>query len=346
MTRPLIDGAPFVHIPDLAEIDHPIPQAVANLGGFHTGLFLPLRKDDRLLGHISATRSEIRPFAEKDIALLQNFAAQAVIAMENARLITETREALEQQTATAEVLGVINSSPGDLAPVFDAMLEKAIRLCEAAYGTLVRFDGENVHIVASRNVPSALADFLQAHRRVRPGTTADRLNRGERYVHIADVSAAPKSISSQPRRRAYVELGGARSILVVPLRKEGTLLGGIVAYRQEVRAFTEKQIALLENFAAQAVIAMENARLINETREALEQQTATAELLKVINSSPGNLVPVFNALVDTAARLCNTSMVGLAIREGDAFRYIATRLLSPEWDAYQMGYLSHRVAAR
>ena len=176
----------------------------------------------------------------------------------------ERDEALAREAAMAEVLQVINSSPGDLAPILDAMLERAIRLCEAAYGTFVQFDGENVHVVALRDVPPPLADFLRAPSQVRPGTAADRLNRGERYIHVPDVSAEPESISSEPRRRAYVELGGARSILVVPLRKDGTFLGGIVAYRQEARPFTEKQITLLENFAAQAVIAMENARLLGE----------------------------------------------------------------------------------
>ena len=144
----------------------------------------------------------------------------------------ERNEALAREAAMAEVLQVINTSPGDLAAIFDAMLEKAIRLCEAAYGTLARFDGENVQIVALREVPAALADLLQAPRRVSPGTAVDQLNRGERFIHVPDVSAEPEYISSDPVRRAYVELGGARSYLVVPLRKEGILLGSIMAYRQ------------------------------------------------------------------------------------------------------------------
>ena len=220
------------------------------------------------------------------------------------------------------------------------MLEKAIRLCEAAYGTFVQFDGENVHVVALRDVPPPLADFLRAPSQVRPGTAADRLNRGERYIHVPDVSAEPESISSEPRRRAYVELGGARSILVVPLRKDGTFLGGIVAYRQEARPFTEKQITLLENFAAQAVIAMENARLLGELQartrdleESLEYQTATSDVLKVISRSTFDLQPVLDTLVETGRRLCDSDTAALSIREGDVFRYVATCSLNPAWDA-------------
>src|SRR6516162_5108997 len=204
----------------------------------------------------------------------------------------ERDEALAQQAAISEVLQIINASPGDLAPVFDAMLEKAMRLCEAAFGTLgARVGGDQFHIVAQRGVPARLAEYLREPYRAVPGTAMGQFSAGEEFLNIADLSADPGSLFGTPRRRAYAELGGARSILAVPLRKDGTLLGVLTVYRQEVRPFTDKDIALLQNFAAQAVIAMENARLLTETREALEQQTAAAEVLQVINSSPGDLAP-------------------------------------------------------
>jgi GAF domain-containing protein/HAMP domain-containing protein len=311
-------GAPLVHIADLKEGDvyltSPLRQALVDLGGARTSIIVALRKDEALLGVLTIYRQEVRPFSDKQIALLQNFAAQAVIAMENARLITETREALAQQTATAEVLGVINSSPGDLAPVFDAMLERAVRLCEFDFASLWTFDGSAFHPAARHEVPERLWQYLQDHT---PPAFA-RARAGERLVHIPDVQRISAYMETD-FARGLRELGldPPRSLLIVSLRKDDALLGVIVAYRQEVRPFSDKQIALVQNFAAQAVIAMENARLITETREALEQQTATAEVLGVINSSPGDLTPVFDAMLDKAMHLCEAAFGVLWTYDGE-----------------------------
>ena len=227
---------------------------------------MPLRKDTAFLGEIAVHRREVRPFSDKQIALLQSFAAQAVIAIENARLITETREALEQQTATAEVLGVINSSPGELAPVFNAMLEKAMHLCTAAFGYLLAYDGEDFQPVARRGLPERFAEYLP--RMHQPGTSGAyaRIIAGADLVHVLDLKEG-EVYQTSPLRQALVDLGGARTGLIVALRKDEALLGVFTIYRQEVRAFTDKEIVLLQNFAAQAVIAMENARLLDEIRQ-------------------------------------------------------------------------------
>ncbi len=334
-------GERVVHIPDLIATEpyqrgDPDRVALVDLGGARAYLLVPLLKDGAVLGYIMIYRMEVGSFTDKQIALLQNFAAQAVIAMENARLLTETREALEQQTATAEVLQVINASPGDLAPVFDAMLAKALDLCEAAFGTLWTFDGEYMHASAVRGVPPAYAEFLKQGPH-RPSPIAhQRLLSGERVEHIADITLTEGYRSGDPLPRAVADLGRVRTLLAVPLSKDETVIGVFSIYRQEVRPFSDKQIALLQNFAAQAVIAMENVRLITELRgrtrdlqELLEYQTATSDVLKVISRSTFDLQPVLETLSETAARLCQAEYSAILRRDGEVYRMAAAVSLSP-----------------
>jgi GAF domain-containing protein len=330
----VLAGERVVHIVNMLDTEayragEPNRRAIVDLGGARTALGVPLLKDEVVLGHFTIFRQRVRPFTGKQIALLQNFAAQAVIAMENARLLTETREALEQQTATAEVLQVINSSPGDLAPVFDAMLERALHLCGAHLGLLLIYDGESFRAATLQGAPEAYTDFMtRAPIRPGPRTGLARLVRERRLVHIEDLAADEAYFERDPLRVASVELAGMRTFLAIPLLKDSGVAGAFVVYRQEVRPFTDKQIALLQNFAAQAVIAMENARLMTETREALEQQTATAEVLQVINSSPGDLVPVFDAMLEKSMRLCQAPFGALLRFDGKVFRAIAGRDVS------------------
>jgi GAF domain-containing protein len=288
-------------------------------------------KEGELIGSINMYRQEVRRFTDKQIALVQNFAAQAVIAIENTRLLNELRQSLERQTATSEVLRVISSSPGDLKPVFDAILENATRICQASFGALHLAEGNVYRNTATYNVPPAYAELRQREPLVSmTGNTAlARVAKTKSAVQIADVAADP-AYREDPQRQKFVTLTGARTLISVPMLKDDTLIGAITVYRLEVQSFTGKQIELLQNFAAQAVIAIENARLLNELRqrttdltESLEQQTATSEVLKVISSSPGDLEPVFNAILQNATRICEAKFGTLFLRDGEAFRFAA-----------------------
>ena len=325
-----------VHIDDIRAMPpylegDPRLVALADLGGARTTLAVPMLKDDALLGSITIYRQEVRPFSEKQIDLLKNFARQAVIAIENTRLLNELRESLQQQTATAEVLGVISSSPGELQPVFDAMLANAVRLCAASFGNLYLRDGEFFRLVAFHNTPPAFV----AQRRGRPYRPSPigppgRMLRTRAVVHIDDLTADPSYRERDPGVVAFVELAGTRTVLLVPMLKDGEPIGYLSIYRQEVRPFADREIELLIGFAAQAVIAIENTRLLHELRELLQQQTATADVLKVISRSTFNLQAVLDTLAESAVRLCESDQSVIRRRVGDAYSVAATYGFSPQ----------------
>ena len=304
------------------------------LTGARTIVAVPMLKDDSLIGVIIIYRQEVLPFTDKQISLLQNFAAQAVIAIENTRLLNELRESLEQQTATANVLRVISSSPSDLKPVFNAMLANAVRICAANFGALYIFEGNNYRLATGHNMPTA---FLEERQRTPLSVTGNsalaRMARTKQSVQILDAAEDP-AYRSDPQRLRFVSQTGARTILAVPMLTDGKLIGAIAIYRQEVRPFADKQIELLTNFASQAVIAIENARLLSELRESLQQQTATADVLKVISSSPGELQPVFDAMLANATRICEAKFGTLYLHDGDAYRAAAMCNTPPAFAEY------------
>jgi two-component system, NtrC family, sensor kinase len=346
--EPLVRGRPLLRVADTKQVvqiadilEHVAfnpsdkdAAAFAKVSGVRTLLEVPMIKNREILGAIVIYRQEVRTFNDREIELLKSFAAQAVIAIENARLLNELRQrttdltertidltkALEQQTATSDVLKVISSSPGDLQPVFDTMLANATRLCEATHGHVWTFDGEQMDAVAVRG-DAPFVKWLEDHNPVRPipGSAAERIVQGERVVHVADRREEPAHRDNETFR-GLVDTSGIRASLSVALRKGDTLLGMINVYRQNVRPFTDSQIKLVEDFAAQAVIAIENARLLNELRESLRQQTATADVLKVVSRSTFDLQAVLDALVESAARLCAADKSAIQMMDGDVYR--------------------------
>ena len=311
-----------IHIPDvLADPEYTWLEA-QRLGDFRSILAVPMLREATPVGVLILMRSEVRPFTKKQIELVTTFADQAVIAIENARLFNETQEALARQTATSDVLRVIGSSPGELQPVFDAMLENATRICAAKCGILYRCAGDALRTVATHGAPPSFVEDRQRNPIVRPDpeTTLGRALSTKEPVQIADILAEIKDLDG--RAANLPKLAGARTVLAVPMVKGNELLGAILIYRQEVRPFADKEIELVKNFAAQSVIAIENTRLLNELRETLQQQTATADVLKVISRSAFDLPAVLHALVETAARLCGADK-GTITRQKDGVFYRA-----------------------